>query len=310
MSVGWLSSTSHRGDMAKIEVPHGAVVVGVDGSPASDRAVIWGARQAALEGRPIALVHGASATVATTWMGAPAFNPATVLQAIEDSGKAQLEAASAVVHEREPGVEVYRVYDHHDPRDALLGFTANAAMVVVGSRGRGPMASLLLGSVSLAVSQHASCPVIVVRHDAEEDHGGIVVGADGTVRSDAAVGFAFRQASMRSMPLTVVHAFWSEQDEGYPSLSRNYEQADLEDMRLLLAESIAGPEADYPEVKVTLHVERGIPDSVLLHACKTADLVVVGSHPTNAVYDLLAGEVSRSVLGHARCPVAVVPDPV
>ena len=171
MSVGWLSSTSHRGDMAKIEVPHGAVVVGVDGSPASDRAVIWGARQAALEGRPIALVHGASATVATTWMGAPAFNPATVLQAIEDSGKAQLEAASAVVHEREPGVEVYRVYDHHDPRDALLGFTANAAMVVVGSRGRGPMASLLLGSVSLAVSQHASCPVIVVRHDAEEDHG-------------------------------------------------------------------------------------------------------------------------------------------
>lgn len=296
--------------MEKIEVPRGAVVVGVDGSPASDRAVTWGARQAALEGRPIALVHGASPTVATTWMGAPAFNPATVLQALEDSGKAQLEAAAAAVHEAEPSVEVYRVYDHRDPRDALLGYTATASMLVVGSRGRGPMASLLLGSVSLAVSQHASCPVIVVRHDGEEAHGGIVVGADGTVRSDAAVGFAFRQASLRSAPLTVVHAFWSEQDEGYPSLSRNYEQADLEDMRLLLAESIAGPEADYPEVKVTLHVERGIPDSVLLHACKTADLVVVGSHPTNAVYDLLAGEVSRSVLGHARCPVAVVPDPV
>lgn len=296
--------------MEKIEVPHGAVVVGVDGSPASDRAVVWAARQAALEGRPVALVHGASPTVATTWMGAPAFNPATLLQALEDSGRAQLEAAGAVVHEREPGVAVYRVFDHRDPRDALLAHAASASMVVVGSRGRGPMASLILGSVSLAVSQHAPCPVVVVRPKGEEAHGGIVVGADGTVRSDAAVGFAFRQASLRSLPLTVVHAFWSEQDEGYPSEARDYEQADLEDMRLLLAESIAGPEADFPDVKVTLHVERGIPDRVLLHACETADLVVVGTHPSNAVYDLLAGEVSRSVLGHARCPVAVVPDSV
>ena len=81
-------------------------------------------------------------------------------------------------------------------------------------------------------------------------------------------------------------------------------------MRLLLAESIAGLEADFPEVKVSLYVERGLADKVLLHACETADLVVVGTHPSNALYDLLAGEVSRSVLGHARCPVAVVPDPV
>jgi len=49
---------------------------------------------------------------------------------------------------------------------------------------------------------------------------------------------------------------------------------------------------------------------VLLHACRTAELVVVGTHPTNAVYDLFAGEVSRSVLGHAHCAVAVVPDTV
>jgi nucleotide-binding universal stress UspA family protein len=171
------------------------------------------------------------------------------------------------------------------------------------------MASLLLGSVSLATSQHAACPVVVIRGDVEELHGGVVVGTDGTERSDAALGFAFRQASARSLPLTVVHAYWSEQDEGYPSQARTYADADLEDMRLLLAESIAGLEADHPDVKVTLHVERGIPDSVLLHACRTADLVVVGTHPTNALYDLLAGEVSRSVLGHARCPVAVVPDP-
>jgi nucleotide-binding universal stress UspA family protein len=296
--------------MQDFEVPRGAIVVGVDGSPSGERAVIWGARQAALEHRSIVLVHASSPTIATTWMGAPSFDPATLLQALEDSGRAHLASAAESVRTLQPDVEVRQVFDRRDPRDALLALADAAAMVVVGCRGRGPMASLLLGSVSLAVSQHSRCPVVVVRLEDDHPHQGIVVGADGTVRSDAAVGFAFRQASLTAMPLTVVHAFWSEQDEGYPSAARDYEEADLEDMRLLLAEAIAGPASDHPEVKVTLHVERGIPDSVLLHACRTAELVVVGTHPTHAVYDLLAGEVSRSVLGHAHCAVAVVPDTV
>lgn len=296
--------------MKNMQVPAGAVVVGVDGSDSSGLALRWATIQAGIERRPVVLVHGTSPNAATTWMGSPGFNPATVVQALEDSARAQLQNAAAEVHACDPTLEVYRVFEHRDPRDALLELSTSAALVVVGSRGRGPMACLLLGSVSLAVSQHASCPVVVVRHDAVESHGGIVVGADGSARSDSAVGFAFRQASLRAQPLTVVHAFWSEQDEGYPSKARSYDAGDLDHMRLLLAESIAGPESDYPEVKVTLHVERGIPDRVLLHACETAALVVVGTHPTNAVYDLLAGEVSRSVLGHARCPVAVVPDSV
>ncbi len=296
--------------MEKTEVPAGSVVVGVDGSETSDRAVHWGARQAALETRPLVLVHATTPTAATTWMGAPAFNPVTVLQALEDSGRAALAKAAEAAHAQEPGVEVYRVFDHRDPRDALLGLAGAPALIVLGSRGHGPMVSLLLGSVSLAVSQHATCPVVVVRTAPHQGGGGVVVGTDGTARSDAALGYAFRQASLWSLPLTVVHAFWSEQDEGRPSTAARYDDADLEDMRLLLAESIAGLEADAPEVKVSLYVERGLADKVLLHACETADLVVVGSHPTNVLYDLLAGEVSRSVLGHARCPVAVVPDPL
>lgn len=290
-------------------VPKRAIVVGVDGSDASERALLWAVDQAGLEHVPIVLVHSASPTAATTWMGAPAFDPVTMLQAMEDSGRAHLQDAEAVAKAKNPALDVYRVFDRRDPRDTLLDLATDASLVVLGSRGRGPMASLLLGSVSLGVSQHAACPVVVVRRDHDHAHSGIVVGSDGSLRSDAAVGFAFRQAELRSLPLTVVHAFWSEQDEGYPSSARNYSEADLEDMRLLLAESIAGPRADHPDVHVSLHVERGIPDSVLLHACRDADLVVVGTHPTNAVYDLLAGEVSRSVLGHARCPVAVVPDP-
>jgi nucleotide-binding universal stress UspA family protein len=296
--------------MESVQVPPGSVVVGVDGSPASARAVLWAADQAGLEHRPVALVSACRATVATTWMGSPGYNPGTLMTVLEDSAREQLAESAKVVHGRDPGLEVYRVFDRRDPRDALLALAPTAAMVVLGTRGHGPMASLLLGSVSLSVSQHAACPVVVVRDDDERTHGGIVVGCDGTVRSDAALGFAFRQASLTSLPLTVVHAFWSEQDEGYPSTNRRYAEADREDMGLLLAEAVAGPMTDYPDVKVSFHVERGLADTVLLHACETADLVVVGTHPTHALYDLLAGEVSRSVLGRAHCPVAVVPDPV
>jgi nucleotide-binding universal stress UspA family protein len=295
------------------QIPSGAVVVGVDGSPASDRAVVWGVEQAAIEHRPVVLVHAASPTAATTWVGAPSFDPVPILEAIEESGQAQLEAAVAMATERDATVEVRTLFDHRDPRDSLLDLSRTAGMIVLGSRGRGPMLSLILGSVSIAVSQHASCPVVVLRGDADHDqapHTGVVVGADGTDGSAAALAFAFRQASSRSLPLTVFHVYWSEQDEGHPSLADDYADADLEDTKLLLAESIAGFEADYPDVKVTLSVQRGFPDVVLVRACEAADLVVVGTHPTNWLYDTLAGEVSRSVLGHARCAVAVVPDVV
>ena len=296
--------------MEKVQVPPGSIVVGVDGSPAGERAVLWAAEQARLEMRPVVLVSACRPSVATTWMGAPGYNPGALMTVLEDSAREQLGEAAMAVHVLDPALEVYRVFDRRDPRDSLLRLSESASVLVVGTRGHGPMASLLLGSVSLSVSQHASCPVVVVRDEGERTHGGIVVGCDGTVRSDAAVGFAFRQASLTSLPLTVVHAFWSEQDDGYPSTARRYDEADLEDMTLLVAEAVAGPKADYPDVKVSLHVERGVPDTVLLHACDIADLVVVGSHPTHALYDLLAGEVSRSVLGRAHCPVAVVPDPV
>src|SRR4051794_17550171 len=239
-----LPATADRGHMQSVQVPAGSVVVGVDGSPASARAVLWAVEQARLEQRPVALASACRAAVATTWMGAPGYNPGALMTVLEDSAREHLAQAARVVHERDRRLEVYRVFDRRDPRDALLSLATSASTVVLGTRGHGPMASLLLGSVSLSISQHATCPVVVVREDAERTHGGIVVGCDGTVRSDAALGFAFRQAFLTSLPLTVVHAFWSGEGERNPPTARRYDEADRENRGLLLAEAVAGPKAD------------------------------------------------------------------
>ena len=82
-------------------------------------------------------------------------------------------------------------------------------MIVVGSRGRGPVTSLLLGSVSVAVSKHASCPVVVQRPTpTDTTRHGILVGVDGTESSLPAIEFAYRMASSRELSLTVLHCYW------------------------------------------------------------------------------------------------------
>jgi nucleotide-binding universal stress UspA family protein len=295
-------------------IPAGSVIVGVDGSPASTRAVQWAADQATLEHRPLVLAQGATFTMTNTWIGAPAIDAGIVAQAVDESARSVLAEASRLVRAEHPDLKLFELLEHRDPRATLLDLSQHAALVVLGSRGHGTVASIILGSVSLAVSQHAQCPVVVLRGaDAERDghqpHTGVLVGTDGTAGSDAALGFAFRQASVRRLPLTVVHAYWTEQDQGFTSLAHPFPKADAEDMRLLVEESIAGLRSDYPDVEVRVQVEHGLADKVVLHAARSADLVVVGTHPVNAVHDLLAGEVSRAVLGHARCAVAIVPDP-
>jgi nucleotide-binding universal stress UspA family protein len=92
-----------------------------------------------------------------------------------------------------------------EPDEALLALGETARMLVVGSRGLGPIGSVVHGSVSLRVSSAASCPVVVVRDEALRPPG-IVVGTDGSPASSAAVEFGFSQASLRGVPLTVLHA--------------------------------------------------------------------------------------------------------
>ena len=276
-------------------VPAGTVVVGVDGSASARAALGWAIDQASAERRPLTLLCAESS--------------------LDDGhGRQTLADACAEVARKAAAVEVHQLLIIADPREALLQLSRQAALVVVGSRGRGPVRSLLLGSVGVAVTRHASCPVVVVRPgNPGLVRNGVLVGVDGSEASRTVLEFAFRQASLHGLPLTVLHTFVDSfaydatAGVAVPVMA-DLRSSDLEEERLFLAESMSGMQEKYPDVSVRTELARGVPAERLLQEANRMNLVVIGSHPgTSAASDLLRGSVALTVVEHATCPVALVP---
>ena len=274
-------------------VPAGTVVVGVDGSASSRTALCWAADQAITERRPLTLVCAVSS--------------------LDDGdGQSVLARARLEVSSQSAELEVHELLIVADPREALLQLSRQAALVVVGSHGRGPVRSLLLGSVGVAVSRHASCPVVVVRpgHPGLVRHG-VLVGIDGSETSLGVLEFAFRQASFRGLPLTVIHTFVDSIVNDATSgvavpFPADVRLSDLEEERLLLAESMSGMQEKYPDVRVRTELARGLPGDRLLQEARM-NLVVVGHYGGGGAAHVLRSSVATTVVEHATCPVAVVP---
>ncbi|MEV4860225.1 universal stress protein [Streptomyces ossamyceticus] len=152
------------------EQPHadGPIVLGVDGSVAGQKAVDFAFAEAALRNAPLVALH-----TWTTWNApmpapqdpsAPYANPP---EALAEEEEQQLAEALAGRQERYPGVVVEHRVVHGGTREALIEASRSAQLLVVGARGRGGFAGLLLGSVSQALLHHAQCPVAVVRGEQE-----------------------------------------------------------------------------------------------------------------------------------------------
>jgi nucleotide-binding universal stress UspA family protein len=138
------------------------IVVGVDGSGSSAQALRWAQRLAASTGARLDAVAAWHFPVATTWGTAaalpPDFNPE------HDMEKVLTETVDSVFGpDRPAGLRL--IVEQGHPARVLLDHGAGALMVVVGSRGHGGFAGLLLGSISAHVAEHAHCPVLVVHGD-------------------------------------------------------------------------------------------------------------------------------------------------
>ncbi|WP_343910947.1 universal stress protein [Nocardioides aquiterrae] len=290
-------------------VPPRSIVVGVDGSQTSDRAVDWAAEQARLEGRDLTLVHatGAVGAAALLWLDQAGVDSDLAMDGARRCAEQLLAAAAERVAQVAPDVEVRGVVADLDARDALLELAEDAALVVVGSRGRGPVRSLLLGSVAHALSRQPVCPVVVLRPLAESVvRRGIVVGVDASGTSTAALDFAYRLASLRQQPLRVVHVIWdAAQSSG--EVGPDEEGYDAE--RRVLAETLAGMGERYPDVAAVPVLTRGLVDRVLVRLAEDAGLVVVGVHRRGALAGLVRGRTAAIVTEQSSGTVAVVPEP-
>lgn len=302
-------ATHDGGGMALLHSPPGTIVVGVDGSAGSDRSLEWAVRQAVLAHRGLTVVHGMNllGPGQTTLSGASLIGPPELFDVATRDGHAVVDAAVRRARVLAPDLEMYEILSQADPRQALLDESARASMVVIGSRGRGPVSTLLLGSVGVAVSKHADCPVVVVRPEQSDVvRGGILVGVDGTDLDRDVVEFAFRLASHRAQPLTVFHCFWDATHLGRRDRQVPDDETGLDDKRALLRDAVDAMTEKFPDVHPHPVLARGFADQQLIERSRTMDVVVVGSRrpgPLSFGFSSLA----PTVIEHAGCAVAVVP---
>ncbi|WP_433555380.1 universal stress protein [Pseudonocardia xinjiangensis] len=284
------------------------VVVGIDGSDSALDAVRWAAAEAVRRGVPLRVV------TAFDWNQEHPLGQVGLGSDYRDimltAARRQLAEAVAVAGET-AGIEVEEQLVVGFPIPVLEAESRRAQLVVLGDRGYGGVSGLLVGSVSVAMSSRAECPVVLVRRkedDSVEDRERpVVVGVDGSELSEAAVAFAFDAASRRGVPLVAVHAWWDQVlDRVVPLLDWDVIEAEE---REVLAERLAGWGEKYPDVEVGRLVTPDRPARALVEESRRAQLVVVGSRGRGAAAGLLLGSVSHAVLHRAHCSVAVVRPP-
>ncbi|MFH8476723.1 universal stress protein [Streptomyces sp. NPDC018000] len=286
------------------------VVVGVDGSDGSLRALDWAAAEAARSGLPLRVVH------ASLWERYEGRRPTfDTERPTEQILAEQLVAAAQERAQRlGPEMRVATSVQPEDPVAALVRESHEAALVVLGSRGRGRIAGMLLGSVSLALAARSHCPVVVVQARAPStppESGRVVVGIGSATGPSAAVAFALDQAASRHGELIAVRAWRSPAHEvvSHPLLSGTPASAHHQQAEEHLEEVLAALDRSGSS-DVTIHrsVVQGPAHQELIEAAAGAELLVVGARRTGGWRGFHLGPVNHAMLHYAPCPVAVVPD--
>ncbi|MBX9397362.1 universal stress protein [Streptomyces sp. TRM72054] len=290
------------------------VIAAFDGSDDSLRALDWALDAARRRGAPLRVVHARQYTVRV-----PAGVEVARLPEPEDDPV--LARARAHVAGRAGGLVVEYLGPEGAPAAVLPELGAETQLLVLGSRGRGGFARLLLGSNGLAAARDAECPVVVVPRpgrevdDAPPQEPGprVVVGLNVDAPDDAALAFAFQEAALRDARLQVVAAYlWPVQlwaGAAGELLPTGIDQDAVESETRTLAEGFLAPHRRrHPDVRAEPYVAPGAAAALLVANSLDADLVVVGRHRRRLVAPTrMIGSVTHAVLLHAASPVAVVP---
>jgi nucleotide-binding universal stress UspA family protein len=286
------------------------VVVGVDGSAAALLAVRWAAERASRDGVPLLLVHAYHLPI-----GFPSgvTEEESILDILRREGRRWLGEARVLATEVASELEVHTELAAMPTTTGLVHGSETASVLVLGNRGHNALTGLLLGSTSLALAGHALSPVVLVRNRVDGAEGApstgpVVVGVDGTEASEAALAFAFAEASAEGALLVAVHAYAEsvlEEALAADNAPLNW-TLQREVAEAALAERLAGWQEKYPQVRVEREVVHDRATRALRRCAQTARLLVVGRRGHGGFRDLVLGSTSQQLLHHVTCPVAVV----
>ena len=269
------------------------IIVGYDGSPGSELALHWGAREASDRGITLTVCHAWAPEDLALLIDPPL---------IDVARRHSEEIAERGVQHAEPfagpgGVQPLQAAG--SPARVLCEHSGPSTLVVVGSRGHGRLAGLLLGSVAWQLAGHAQGRIVIVREPVRRANGGpcpVVAGLDGSPASDAALLFAAEEAALRRVPVLAVCALADS-----PTSLGGARQAE-EDFSSLLTRW----EKEHPGVTVLRQVSQGSPRTALLEAGAEAQMIIVGSRGRGGVPSMTLGSVAAALLHYAPCPVGIV----
>jgi len=281
------------------------IVVGVDGSPAAERALVWAGDAASRDDTQLLIAHGGDVLPKAE----------LALDDGRDYSRDLLRDAVATAIDVGGTCNVSTVLRQQSPAELLLELSDDARMVVVGTHGAGRIVGALLGSVAYRVAAHARCPVVVVpdgwRAPATGEARAVAVGVSGSVSGADALEFAFDEAERAGVPLVAVRS-WT----GLDSTRRDVELVTNGNDRLrhdqqdMLAGIVEAARARHPTVEVVTELSSEAVYDALLAAATRADLLVLGCrHADDHMFSRL-GPIASRLLHTSPCPVAVVGHPV
>lgn len=273
------------------------IIVGVDRSDGSRTALRWAARTAAAQGGGLRAIAAWQYPTSTVAPGGPAKLPGP-----DEMDERTCDDLRAVVREElEADADRVEVEAGRGPAAAVLLAAAarpGTDLLVVGARGLGGFAGLLLGSVSQECVEHSPCPVVVLRGEPDPSDGPIVIGLDGSEGATRALEWVIDLAEATGAHIVAVHA---------PILGAN--NAMMDEARHALERWCApiGARA----VPHELRVEPGDARTALEHVADATDasLLVVGTRGLGPVRGLLLGSVAGYVARYSKRPIAIVPRP-
>ncbi|MGY2012086.1 universal stress protein [Nocardia gipuzkoensis] len=295
-----------------LDSPHhlasAAVVVGIDGSEASDLAVQWAAETAARRGRRLLIVHGLDLAATQAVFGLYDLVVPAVAQKLREEGAARLAHAAGLARRVGPTLRVDTELSPAHPATVLIEQSASAHLVALGAGEGGELAHV--GSTLLAVTAHGHGEIVVVRDTGSEQRtrtdGPVVVGVDGSPAAEAAIGAAFAEADLRGTSLVAVHGADDFTFRSMASTIELFPALGLETAaQLMLAEQLAGWQEKFPDVQVKREVSIVRTRNLLTVWSKSAQLLVVGSRGRGGFRSLVLGSISNFLVQHAHCPVMV-----